>query len=660
MEYGFSQYKPSKILRGHLNLGGSSPSGGSIRVNSLYLERDGKPWIGVMGEYHYSRDSRENWAAELEKIRDGGVNIISTYVFWNYHEEVEGEYDFTGDRDLRAFITDCAALGLDVIIRIGPWCHGETRYGGLPDWLMSKPVELRTNDPEYLAIAEKWYRRIFEEVRGLFYKDGGPIVGVQIENEFTHDADHLLALKRLAQKIGYDVPLWTATGWNATYGARIPVDEFLPVFSGYADAPWAETAEELPPSKHFTFLPIRNETSWWLSDPMATDTDGWRMPYERYPFATCELGPGLQPTYHRRPTVSPMDAYTLALVKLGCGNNLMGSYMYHGGTNKLGRLTTLQESRATGYPNDLPILNYDFQAPISQYGEKRPQYGLLNLLHLFVQDFGDILAPMEHVGSPEYVPPEDREHLRYAMRTDGKGGFVFVSRYQRHMELSDLGDVELRPLGVEFPPITVPGGSAFIFPFNLPLGGETLKWATAQLICRDGDTLCFAAIPGVDPVYLVDGRPPISAPSDEVTEIDLGGVSIRTLPWERALRLRRTDGHIWYEDVVLPSDTPLTLTPCPQPFDPPYIEELRLSGDAPLIWHKLSVPSPDGFVTVPVDFDVAQIYVDGSLVADKFSDSLPWRLPASLIYNKPSHLVHTPPSPTVYHDPPKSRAPIAD
>ena len=87
MEYGFSQYKPSKILRGHLNLGGSSPSGGSILVNSLYLERDGKPWIGVMGEYHYSRDSRENWAAELEKIRDGGVNIISTYIFWNYHEE---------------------------------------------------------------------------------------------------------------------------------------------------------------------------------------------------------------------------------------------------------------------------------------------------------------------------------------------------------------------------------------------------------------------------------------------------------------------------------------------------------------------------------------------------------------------------------------------
>ncbi len=651
MEYGFSEYRPSEILRGHLKLGGKSPSGGSIEVNSLYLERDGRPWIGVMGEYHFSRDSRERWHDELAKMKHGGVNIISTYIFWNYHEEIEGEYDFTGDKDLRAFIKECAALGLDVIIRIGPWCHGETRCGGLPDWLMEKPVKLRTNDPEYMAIAEKWYRRIFEEVRGLFYSDGGPIVGVQIENEFTHDADHLLALKRLAQKIGYNVPLWTVTGWNATYGARIPVDEFLPVFSGYADAPWAETTKELAPSKHFTFLPIRNETSWWLSDPMATDTDGWRMPYERYPFATCELGPGLQPTYHRRPTVSPMDAYALALVKLGCGNNLMGSYMYHGGTNKLGKLSTLQESRATGYPNDLPILNYDFQAPISQYGEERPQYGLLNLLHLFVQDFGDILAPMEHVGSPEYVPPEDRERLRYAMRTDGEKGFVFVSRYQRHMDMPDAKDVELCPLNVRFPSITVPGNSAFILPFNLPVGTETLRWATAQLICQVGNTYYFAAIPGIAPDYCFEDGEIRSPLPDVVSDFDVGGARIRTVPWEKALRLRRVDGDICFDNGKLPADTPLTLTPCPQPFEPEYIEELRLSGDGPLIWHKLSVPTDKGFVTVPLDFDVAQIYAGGALVADKFADALPWRLPAELIYGKTAYLVHTPINYDVYREP---------
>ena len=186
-----------------------------------------------------------------------------------------------------------------------------------------------------------------------------------------------------------------------------------------------------------------------------TDESGWRLPYERYPFATCELGSGLQLTHHRRPIVSAMDAYCLSLVKLGCGNNLIGYYMYHGGTNKIGRLSTFQESTDTGYPNDVPVLNYDFQTCLSQYGEARGQYGLVNMLHLFAQDFGERLAPMEHVSAVQFVPCTDRENLRACLRTDGESGFVFVNHHQRLMQLADVHGARIHALGVDFPTATI-------------------------------------------------------------------------------------------------------------------------------------------------------------------------------------------------------------
>ena len=95
-------------------------------------------------------------------------------------------------------------------------------------------------------------------------------------------------------------------------------------------------------------------------------------------------------------------------------------------TNKIGELSTFNETKATGYPNDYPILSYDFQAPLSEYGEVREQYGLLNMLHMFVNDFGEEFAPMIAVDSANSVAADDTNSLRYGMRTNGKSGFVFV------------------------------------------------------------------------------------------------------------------------------------------------------------------------------------------------------------------------------------------
>ena len=91
----FQPYAKPEILMDHLNLGGKNPDGGEIGINSLYLTRDGKPWIPVMGELHFSRVPRDQWPAELAKLKAGGVNIVSTYLFWIHHEEIEGELSFS-------------------------------------------------------------------------------------------------------------------------------------------------------------------------------------------------------------------------------------------------------------------------------------------------------------------------------------------------------------------------------------------------------------------------------------------------------------------------------------------------------------------------------------------------------------------------------------
>ncbi len=677
MTIRFNPHSPSPILSGHMRMGGANPAGETIEVSSRYIARGGRPVIPVMGEYHFSRDSRENWPRELAKIKAGGIDIVATYMFWIYHEETEGEFDFSGDLDIRAFVLSCAAQGLEVMLRIGPWAHGECRNGGFPDWLQHSGIPLRCNDPRYMEKARIWYARVYEQVKGLFYKDGGPIIGIQFENELVDDSEHLLALKQTALEIGYSAPLYTATGWNSKYGAKIPVDELLPVFAGYVDAPWDACRDRLPPSHHFSFDPTRNDAAVGMDLMHDEDESGWRLPYERYPFATCELGSGLQVTHHRRPLVSAMDAYALSLVKLGCGNNLIGYYMYHGGTNKIGRLSTFQESTDTGYPNDVPILNYDFQTCLSQYGEARGQYGLLNMLHLFAQDFGALLAPMDHVPAEQFVPCTDLAHLRACLRTDGASGFVFVNHYQRLSQLEDIHGAMIEALGVAFPPLDIIGNVSFFLPVHMPLEGASLVYATAQPLCRKGNTFFFAAIDGIAPEYRVrhaDGsEKTVSVQPGFDSGFDAGDSRIVTLTWDQARCLRRLGSEVYvgenvnlyllddalcaiedgsfacwryagdcFERIEIRrefSPAQLTLAPAEEPFLPPHVRELELGNPRKRWWQKITVSSGEGFVVIPGEYDAAQIYADGQLIADNFYTGIDWRVPASLLAGRECYLV---------------------
>ena len=146
-------------------------------------------------------------------MKEGGVTIIATYVFWNHIEEQEGIFRWDGQRDLRRFIGICQQEQLPVVLRLGPFCHGEVRNGGIPDWMFTKGCKMRDENPVFLSYVERLYRQIFTQVQGLQWKDGGPVIGAQFDNEYRGRGSYLMALKRIATMIGFDLPFYTRTGW---------------------------------------------------------------------------------------------------------------------------------------------------------------------------------------------------------------------------------------------------------------------------------------------------------------------------------------------------------------------------------------------------------------------------------------------------------------
>ncbi len=345
--------------------------------NSDYLTRDGRAWFPVMGEMHFTRYREELWEESLRKMKAGGVNIVSTYMIWIHHEEEEGIFDFSGCRNVRRFVELCGKVGLLVCLRLGPWVHGEVRNGGFPDWVVKKGeegVELRSNDETYMAYVRRYWSKVSEQVQGLMLKDGGPVMAMQLENEYGHVGGfrgekgeaHMRALMALAKEVGLEVPIYTATGWGGAV-----IGDCIPVMGGYCDAPWEQSVEELSANTNYIISHMRNDAliacDHHVEDAITFDES-------RFPYLTAELGGGMQVTSHRRPVATGPDIGAMSTTKLASGVALLGYYMYHGGSNPEGKLSTLQESRDTGYLNNLPEINYDFNAPIRQYGTISDNY----------------------------------------------------------------------------------------------------------------------------------------------------------------------------------------------------------------------------------------------------------------------------------------------
>lgn len=509
------------------------PGGPEIGVDSLSLRQDGQRWMPVMGELHYTRVPADRWREELLKMKAGGIDCVASYVFWIHHEEVDGVPVWSGERDLRRFVDTVRELGLTTVVRLGPWCHGEVRNGGLPNWVVERFGErARTDDPAYLAAVRRHFAAIFAQLDGLLWKQGGPIVAFQIENEYFGPAEHLLTIKRLALEAGLDAPFYTRTGWFDPC-TPVPFGELLPLYGGYPEGFWDRELTPMPNAypANFRFSPLRTDVG------IASDLRGGREAGDpadtaRYPFLTCEIGGGMMSSYHRRIRIDPRDIESVVLVKLGSGGNLPGYYMYHGGVNPEGR-TSLQETQASRYWNDLPEKNYDFQAPLGAAGQIRPHYHRLRRLHLFVRDYGSLLA-----GMPAFFPaerpaaPDDVTTLRWTVRSDGRSGFVFVNNHERLRALPPKPGVRFSVAladgrRMEFPstPCTVPAGASFIWPFGLDLApGVRLDHASARLLCHVDDgrarTVFFAAVPGVPAEFAFNGEAPLPlAPGRRVAHV---------------------------------------------------------------------------------------------------------------------------------------------
>jgi hypothetical protein len=517
---------------GFLRMGGVSPAGDRISVDSRSLSLNGKPWLPVMGEFHYARYPEKYWREELLKMKAGGVQVVSTYIFWIHHEEIEGQFDWSGQRDLHRFIQLCKENELYVYVRIGPWDHGEARNGGFPDWLIAKKIPLRRNDPEYLKYVGRFYGQIGAQIKGLLWQDGGPILGVQIENEYGvtgpgAGAEHLAELKRMAIAAGIDPPLFSVTGWP---GHDYPVREVIPVSGGYQDNFWTSLLTDAPPNPVYLFSTDRK-----LGDmgDMAMGDPAGKIDLSHYPYFAAEQGGGMEPSYHRRPLMQPDDIAALTLTSLGSGVNLYGYYMFHGGANPAGKLSTMQESTATGYFNDLPIASYDYQAPLGEYGQERDSFRKVKSLHLFLASFGSELAAM-----PPYPPNRmpknaaDATVARTMLRASGSSGYLFINNYVRKLEMTERPAFQVRiklPSGsIDLPrtPIDLPANSYFIWPLNLDLGAGTLQYSTAQLLTRLDSgaetTYFFFAIPGLRPEFAFDAASvaSISATSGTVTRTE--------------------------------------------------------------------------------------------------------------------------------------------
>ncbi|MDT3403384.1 beta-galactosidase [Mucilaginibacter terrae] len=520
------------IITGHLKLGThTNAAGHTLDANSLYFIKDGKPWYPVMGEFHFSRYPKARWEESILRMKANGINVIATYVFWIYHEEEEGKFYWTGNRDLRYFIALCKKHNISVLTRIGPWCHGEVRNGGFPDWIV-KRGNMRKNNPEYLASVQTFYDAIAGQLNGLYFKDGGPIIGTQIENEFRFNnptgLEHMLTLKKMAIKAGMDVPFYTATGWP---GSNLKQDELVPVWGAYPEAPWDKKTTQLALSENYIFSTLRNDPAIGSDLLGKHEEDASSYTGYRYPYATAEMGGGIQITYHRRPIIEPVDVATLAYVKVGAGANLMGYYMFHGGHNEVGKLSTLQESKATNYPNDYPILNYDFQAPLGEFGQVRPSYRSFKVMHTFLNNFGDRLVQY-YPSFPDLkaAKPNDSTTLRFSVRSKGNSGFVFISNYQRHLKLKDQQGVQFNlkladGKSISFPEkgIDIKDGVKAILPFNMAIEGANLRYATVQPLCKLPGTVptyVFFAPEGIRPEYMFD--------KTGITKIDASQVDLQT------------------------------------------------------------------------------------------------------------------------------------
>lgn len=341
------------------------------------------------GAIHYFRTRPEQWRDRLVKLRQCGLNTVETYCAWHLHEKYEGEFDFSGILDVAAFIRLAGELGLMVMVRPGPYICSECDLGGLPGWLLGKPgMRLRCNNPQYLDAVKKYFSRLLPQLTPLQCTHGGPIIAMQVENEygdsFCGGTAHLEKIREmlLAEKV--DVQLFTSDGETPAY-----------LYGG--------TLPSLPAAVN-----CRNNP-----DAAFNRLDSINTGYAN-PHLVMELWVGMGWHWGRTPLHHHENDVASDIRALMAGKNHFNCYMFHGGTNF--GFTSGANYEPAGNQYISRLTSYEVDAILDEGGNTTPKYFAVQSV---IEEFcpGSTSAPAPHAGIA-YPPIEATEYVSLTASLD--------------------------------------------------------------------------------------------------------------------------------------------------------------------------------------------------------------------------------------------------
>lgn len=342
----------------------------TYKDTQFYL--DGKPYTVISGAMHYFRIPKDYWYDRLLKLRECGFNTVETYTPWNLHERREGEFDFSNNLDIEAFVTTASELCLNVILRPGPYICSEWDMGGLPSWLLTyENMSLRCNDELFLSKVRRYYKELLSRIRPHLAVNGGNIFMLQIENEYGsygNDKDYLRAIVDIYKDNDIDCLFFTSDGPTYTMQAGGSLDGFLAV-GNFGSKPKEnfKLLEELFPSQ--PFMCGEYWCGWF---------DHW---FEEH---------------HVRPANEIIDDVR-DFAEIGASFNF---YMFHGGTNFA--FTNGANHIKTYEPT---VTSYDYNAPLNEAGDRTEVYYKIR----------DIIN--EHYGNVPPLTAKDTEKAAYGRVT---------------------------------------------------------------------------------------------------------------------------------------------------------------------------------------------------------------------------------------------------
>ena len=312
--------------------------------SSFYL--DGQEFKILSGAIHYFRIQPEDWYHSLYNLKALGFNTVETYVPWNMHEPKKGQFDFQGILDIEKFLQIAQDLGLYAIVRPSPFICAEWEFGGMPAWLLTEDMRIRSSDAPYLQAVADYYDELLPRLVPRLLEKGGNILMMQVENEYGsygEDKDYLRAIRQMMLDRGLDCPLFTSDGpWRATLKAGTLIEEDLFVtgnFGSKADYNFAQMQEFF--DEHGKKWPLMCMEFW----------DGW---FNRWK----------EPIIKRDPEELAQAVHEV--LKQGSIN----LYMFHGGTN-FGFMNGCSARGVTDLPQ---VTSYDYDALLDEQGNPTPKY----------------------------------------------------------------------------------------------------------------------------------------------------------------------------------------------------------------------------------------------------------------------------------------------